>query len=374
MSSLQLIEFMCSVSASILALLYGTYMTAKIRLQMSNYPENVAVKLRRARYFTDEAPDFAQAIKAYLGAIHLAREEGMAQLSDEVLGIWTEMARCLEQAGQHKESIELLDNTRKDCLLWIEEHGNEEGMAKHRTRLLQKSIQLAHKIAELYSDKYYPSQEKAEEYLVWAVQTALVENARRQKEGLKPGEGEYFTADQQGAQLEALGHHYEARDNHYYASQLFLQALMVKPTTDCHNVVLMNNLAASIAQQAPPPEPGLPPPSHAQLRESGRAWAIRSLELAAKIAPPERNEECDQGCAVATHNLGEFAEMDGNVREARERYEEAYSLAHAIGFEEGRQAAAEGLQRVSGNRPRKQPDQKAWGTKDKKSWFSWPRA
>ena len=109
----------------------------------------------------------------------------------------------------------------------------------------------------------------------------------------------------------------------------------------------MNNIAAATAQQKLVPEPGQPPVSPAQLRESGRAWANRALELAAKIKPPERGEECDRGCVVATHNLGEFAEMDGNLREARERYEEAGSIAHAISFEEGVISANEGLRRLS---------------------------
>ena len=122
---------------------------------------------------------------------------------------------------------------------------------------------------------------------------------------------------------------------------------MLKTKTDCHSVVLMNNIAAAIAQQRPVTEPGTPPPSPAQLRESGKVWANRALELAATIKPPDRNTECDHGCVVATHNLGEFAEMDGNVAEARERYEEAGSIAHAIGFEEGVISANEGLKRLS---------------------------
>jgi hypothetical protein len=51
-------------------------------------------------------------------------------------------------------------------------------------------------------------------------------------------------------------------------------------------------------------------------------------------------------CAVATHNLGEFAEMDGSIAEARKRFEEAKSLAKAIGFQEGVINAEEGLRRV----------------------------
>lgn len=121
---------------------------------------------------------------------------------------------------------------------------------------------------------------------------------------------------------------------------------MLKTKTDCHSVVLMNNIAAALAQQRPVTEPGTPPPSPSQLRDSGRVWARRALELADNIKPPMRDEECDHGCVVATHNLGEFAEMDGNVAEARERYEQAGSIAHAIGFEEGVISANEGLKRL----------------------------
>lgn len=113
-------------------------------------------------------------------------------------------------------------------------------------------------------------------------------------------------------------------------------------------MVLMNNLAAAMAQQSPPTSPGQPPPSRDQLIESGRTWATQALRLAATIAPPLRNRECDEGCAVATHNLGEFAEMNGNIAEAQDRYEEAESLAHAINFPEGMKAANEGLKRISG--------------------------
>lgn len=52
------------------------------------------------------------------------------------------------------------------------------------------------------------------------------------------------------------------------------------------------------------------------------------------------------GCAVATHNLGEFAEMDGDIREARRRYGEARGLAEAVGFTEGIANADEALRRI----------------------------
>lgn len=68
--------------------------------------------------------------------------------------------------------------------------------------------------------------------------------------------------------------------------------------------------------------------------------------MAAKINPPERTDECDQACAVATHNLGEFAEMDGNIAEARKKFEEAKSLSKGLGFREGVVNAEEALRRI----------------------------
>jgi hypothetical protein len=41
------------------------------------------------------------------------------------------------------------------------------------------------------------------------------------------------------------------------------------------------------------------------------------------------------GCAVALHNLGEFAEMRGDFADARKKFTEAISLAKAVGFLEG---------------------------------------
>lgn len=111
----------------------------------------------------------------------------------------------------------------------------------------------------------------------------------------------------------------------------------------------MNNLAICLAQQAPPPAANQPPQSRTALVSSARTWAQRSIALASSVTPPERTEECDVGCAVATHNLGEFAEMDGDVAEARRRFEEAKGLSKGIGFREGLMNAEKGLRRLSGN-------------------------
>lgn len=87
-------------------------------------------------------------------------------------------------------------------------------------------------------------------------------------------------------------------------------------------------------------------PSPANYRAQATLWATNALTLSQSIKPPDRTEECDIGCAVATHNLGEFAEMAGDLPVATNYYREAESLAKGIGFEDGVKNAQEGLARV----------------------------
>jgi hypothetical protein len=53
------------------------------------------------------------------------------------------------------------------------------------------------------------------------------------------------------------------------------------------------------------------------------------------------------GCAVALHNLGEFAEMAKDVATAKKRYTEAVSIARAVGFTEGVQASSARLKAIA---------------------------
>lgn len=49
---------------------------------------------------------------------------------------------------------------------------------------------------------------------------------------------------------------------------------------------------------------------------------------------------------MATHHLGEFAEMDRRVEEARRRYVEAESLSRGIGYQNGIETAKASLRRI----------------------------
>ena len=121
----------------------------------------------------------------------------------------------------------------------------------------------------------------------------------------------------------------------------------------------MNNISSCLSQQSPPPSrdalalssaptdfPVTNAPPRSVLLDQARQWATKALNHAAAIPSADRTEECDVGCAVATHNLGEFFEMEGKIKEARQQYEHAASLAKSMGFSEGQTNARAGLKRL----------------------------
>ncbi|KUJ15906.1 uncharacterized protein LY89DRAFT_587390 [Mollisia scopiformis] len=310
------------------------------------FPPPVAKELRKALYYTNISLEPKNAVKYYKEALRVADEIGMDPFSDEIIGVKIQLAALMEKLQLYKKAIDILEIVKRDNLRWVDELGNLPGNEGKRTRVLGKTVGISVKLGELYANEYVKEKGAAEERLVWAVETVLKEQQRRESEGVKPGEGEWLSPEEIGGSLEALGHHYEEKDQHYLAAPLFLQALALSPPASCHTAVLMNNLSISLAQQDPPVTPNQTPISRPALISNARAWAEKAITTASKIQPPERTEECDMGCAVATHNLGEFAEMDGNIAEARKRFEEAKSLAKAIGFQDGVINSERGLGRL----------------------------
>ncbi|KAL3424272.1 TPR domain-containing protein [Phlyctema vagabunda] len=323
--------------------IYQTYIIGAFH----KYPEPVAKQLRKALYYTNISLEPENALKYYKEALRVADEVGMHPFSDEILGVKIQVAFLMEKINQFTKAIDVLEIVKRDCLEWIDKRGSIPGNEGLRTKVLGKCVGFSVKLGDLYASPYVMEPELAEERLIWAVETVLKEKKRRETEGVKPEEGDWISDEENGATLEALAHNYEKKDQHYLAAPLFLQALTSSPPNSCHTAVLMNNLSISLAQQLPPSTPGQAPPSRSALVSNARAWAEKAIAVAAKITPPERTEECDVGCAVATHNLGEFAEMDGDIREARKRYQEARALAKSIGFEDGVENAKAALDRLA---------------------------
>ncbi|KAI4654236.1 uncharacterized protein J4E78_007281 [Alternaria triticimaculans] len=326
-----------------------------------NFPEPVAKKLRRALFYSrGQWLDIREANKHFRQALALADEMGMDPFSDEIMGVKYTIAALFEDAGYYSLAIDVLEIMRNDCQKWVDEFSDRHWTNGNRSRVKKNMVQINLKLGQLYDVRYVNEPENGEKRLVEAVESALKEQQRREKDGVKNGEGPWLTNDEMGGVLEALGTHYEQFDSHYLATPLFVKALQLCPPTSCHSVVLMNNISTCLAQQTPPTSsnaitmsdaPTSFPVTNSAPRslaiDQARQWAERALALSAQIksSSSERNEECDMGCAVATHNLGEFLEMEGKIGEARRKYEEAAGLAKKIGFGEGVAEARAGVKR-----------------------------
>jgi tetratricopeptide (TPR) repeat protein len=202
------------------------------------FPEPVAKQMRKALYYTNQALDAKLAVKHYKEALRIADEIGMDPFSDEIMGIKIQLAALMEKVQQYRKAIDILEIVKRDNLRWVEELGSKPGNEGKRTKVLGRTVGISVKLGELYGNQYIDEKEAAEERLIWAVETVLKEQKRRQEEGVKPEEGMWMDRDQIGGTLEALGHHYEEKDQHYLAAPLFLQALTLSPPTGCHTAVL----------------------------------------------------------------------------------------------------------------------------------------
>ncbi|PWW78693.1 hypothetical protein C7212DRAFT_166167, partial [Tuber magnatum] len=322
---------------------YSTYLTYLANTTHA-YPEPVAKELRKALYYslpTSSSP--RDAVKHFRLALEKCRDLGMDPLSDEVTGVKIELAGVLLHHGLVEKGVEVLEGVLDEVVAAAEAEKVDEGF---RRKLLRRGVGIAARVGEVYIGKGRYAE--AEEALGWAVETAVRE-ARKLPIEKTPGQDlepykDWLSSSEMSSLLENLASVYESTNRFLLATPLYLHALEYMPPNNCHSVVLMNNLSATLSQQ--PTTPTLPVSREQLVADSATPWAQKALKLASSIKSPDRTEECDLGCAVATHNLAEFAEMLGDRELARQRYLEARSLARAIGAEEGVRKAEEGLKRV----------------------------
>ncbi|KAI5805811.1 hypothetical protein EDC01DRAFT_640291 [Geopyxis carbonaria] len=307
------------------------------------YPKPVAKEIKAALYYAsrNDVPAMATHFK---NAITAAEESGMHPLSDEVAGLKIECAALLAKLGNGEfknKSVDVLEHVLDEAVAGAE-YFEKQGRITDRKKVLKRAVLLGYKIGELYHEL---SQNKsAEDAMVWSTETLLRENNHLGDTSGKAEEvnEQWFDATATAACLEKMADHYERTSQHFLASPLYLRALTLIPTS-CHSITLMTNLAAALSQQNPPSDAKI---SRADLISDAQKWATKALEISGTIAPPERTQECDQACVVATHNLGEMAEMLGDKTTAKRRYEEALSLAKGLGMDEGVLQAQEALARL----------------------------
>ncbi|KAF7589745.1 hypothetical protein BBP40_003894 [Aspergillus hancockii] len=360
----------------------------RVAPQYHKFPPPVAESLRTAVYYTEVDLNPPKALAAYKEALRIALEMGMHPFSDEVLGIKLQVAFMLEKAGLVKASVEVLERSKGEVLSWVEAGrdggkemkrkgdvvagGSEEERAeaeqkrmdmeayeeRQRDKALKKAVGMEMKLAELYSSDYMQDEKKAETAQVAAVELCLKEMNRRQKLGLAVGGGTqdndaWLNVEEIATALSDLAGRYTGQEKHDLALPLYLRALELLRVEEgdspsCKQVVLLNDVASAMAGQAQKPIRAVDPKkARDQLADAARQWAQKSIDVAARIQPPFRDQECDVSCVAATYNLGELAELQGKPKEAEKRYIEARSLAQGLSFEEGIAMADSALKRIT---------------------------
>lgn len=99
-------------------------------------------------------------------------------------------------------AIEVLERVKQHYEAWVEEFGGLERQREKRTRVLGQMVRVGVKLGDLYARPDVMETEHAEESLVWAVTTLLKEQERREREGVKEGEGNWIGAEEIGGALE----------------------------------------------------------------------------------------------------------------------------------------------------------------------------
>ena len=368
--------------------------------QYHKFPPPVAETLRTAVYYTEVDLNPPKALQAYKEALRIGMEMGMHPFSDEILGIKLQVAMMLEKAGLVKPAIEVLERTKVETLKWIDEGRNDIGLKskeaaagvdqmkmgeqdkvkiddpeileeqkrlkeleefedRQRNKALKKSVGIQMKLAELYSSDYIQDEKKAEDAQVAAVELSLKEMRRRQALGLPVGGASqdensdaWLNLTEMATALTELASTYTNQDKPELAMPLYLRALDLlrmdegdNPT--CKQVTLLNGVATAMAGNAQKPfRQQQQPVPRDQTINAAKQWAEKAIDVAAKIQPPVRDEDCDLSCVAATYNLGELAELQNKREEAIKRYREAKSLATGLGFEDGVAMADSALKRL----------------------------
>jgi tetratricopeptide (TPR) repeat protein len=373
----------------------------RVQPQYHNFPQPVAESLRSAVYYTEIDLNPIKALNHYKEALRRAIDLGMHPFSDEVMGIKLQVAMMLEKAGLVKGAIEVLERTKNDTIKWVEEgraaetatekkdakspapakttpdnvvvkegaiqdaeeelKKMQEFEARQRDKALKKVVGMEMKLAELYSSDHIQEDKKAEAAQVAAVELCLKEMHRRHNLGLPVGGGAgdansdaWLNMTEIATALAELASTYTAKDRHELAMPLYLRALEMLRVAEgdspsCKQVTLLNDVASAMVGQVQlPASPRAQQQaiSREQTIEAARLWAQKSLDVAARIQPPVRDDECDITCVAATYNLGEIAELQNKPDVAKQRYTEARSLADGLGYEDGVGMADAALKRL----------------------------
>lgn len=128
----------------------------------------------------------------------------MDPFSDEIMGVKYTIAQLFEDAGYYSLAIDVLEIMRNDCQRWVDEFSDKHWTTGNRSRVKKNMVQINLKLGQLYDIRYVNEPENGEKRLVEAVESALKEQQRREKEGVKNGEGPWLTNEEMGGTLEGM--------------------------------------------------------------------------------------------------------------------------------------------------------------------------
>lgn len=196
------------------------------------YPEDVAISMRRAIAYSTFQNDPAKAIKYYQQATDQCFKHNMDSFSDPVVGIKVRVSQWLESKlknvpeaaavldvvlQEHKEWLRICAES-PEKLPWAPAPGRKIGEGESertitrdefetwlwpaRNRTMKNAVKISIKLGDLCAHDQMLQTEKSHKHLVWAVETSLKEFRRRAAEGVKEGEGDWFSSDEVGATLE----------------------------------------------------------------------------------------------------------------------------------------------------------------------------
>ena len=134
--------------------------------QFTRFPPNIAKSLRRALYYSNYSPEPELALKYYKLALEQCAAEGLDPFSDEVLGIRIQVAAWLQNIGNYRNSIEVLEALLQDCKRWVDvvEKSEREGLINKSGYLIQsENSPLVSKVPLLEGETRGEEENKEEE-------------------------------------------------------------------------------------------------------------------------------------------------------------------------------------------------------------------
>ena len=297
----------------------------------SPYPEEVTKILRKALYYEGAGGNPKEAIQCYLQALEVATELGLDQTSDDMTGLKIKVGAVYESAGRLDSALRVYIGLLHELKAALQRTSVDD---EKYIRLLRRSLGTSVKVGDLAS-QVAEYKDQAEQSYVWALESMLKENTRRN------GDLSWLGEDSIGGIYQSAANFYYTANRPDLALPLFLKALdTMKNGTTCHTVTLLNNIASTLSSQST---------AHpAQL--NALKWAERAKGL--KVVPKTAEEmaECELAYCMAEFNLGMINERLFKFSESTSHFRAARVKAMKIGAREGQDVlkmSDEGIARVA---------------------------